>query len=120
AAGLTQIRPQLENFGILMTRASRHRATQRVKDLMPVPARPAVYVYELARKVKHDGPVDARTDTFVRERVALARVYGTVVLDPARELLAAVRDSRLVLGNAWTCRHLRQWRERTGYSATRP
>ena len=39
-AGLAQVRPQLAATRFLLTRASRSQATQRVKDLAPVPARP--------------------------------------------------------------------------------
>jgi hypothetical protein len=57
-------------------------------------------VYELAAKVQHDGPVDARTDAFVRERVALARRYGIVVLGvpatPRRRPLSRMRPGRRV------------------------
>jgi hypothetical protein len=120
-AGIALVAPQLATAPILLTKRDKIDASRKVAGLAGLPARPGVYVRELDERLRPGGPIDARTEAFVRQRLARARDYGLVVVEAVRELTDALLASGLSsIGQEWTCEHLRQWRESVGYTAVRP
>jgi hypothetical protein len=99
-----------------LTDAERTAASRRPEGAYRHPARPGRYVHDLLHPGRR---FTAKVEAYVKERVAMARNYGVVVLDTVTELF----DDRTAppLHNCWdTCKpwhvpRLRQWRAATGF-----
>ncbi|MGC7096350.1 hypothetical protein ACPZ19_16870 [Amycolatopsis lurida] len=103
-----------------LTDAERTAATRRPEGAYSHPARPGRYVHDLLQPLRPGRTITAKTETYVKERVAMARNYGVVVFDAVAELIRNL-DER-PLHNCWdTCRpwqstHLRKWRAAAGFA----
>jgi hypothetical protein len=99
-----------------LTKAARTAASRRPEGAYSHPARPGRYVHDLLNPGRR---FTAKIEAYVRERVAMARNYGVVVLDTVAELFDD--PSAPPLHNCWdTCKpwhvpQLRQWRAATGF-----
>jgi hypothetical protein len=102
-----------------LTDAERTAATRRNENAYSHPARPGRYVHDLLKPLRPDRTITEKTATYVKERVAMARNYGVVVLDAVTAFVEDV-DER-PLHNCWdTCKpwqvaQLRQWRAAAGF-----
>jgi hypothetical protein len=93
-------------------------AARPVPGLSGHPARPACYLRDLQR-IPPGEPLSPQRVRYVRDRLALARDYGTLALDNARDYLLdkgpaeveAARSAR----QAWAATPLATWREQVGY-----
>ncbi|OLF19434.1 hypothetical protein BU204_00460 [Actinophytocola xanthii] len=113
-------REELDAADACLSKAEWRAAGRRVEGAYDHPARPGRYVHDLCTVLRPDQPVSPSTEAYVRERVALARNYGLVVLATAR--LATRRVEREPLsdfhGGPWQVPALRRWREVSGFRRT--
>ncbi|HEX6354792.1 hypothetical protein [Actinophytocola sp.] len=102
-----------------LTDGERRAASRHGEGAYSHPARPGRYVHDLAQKLRPDRTITKKTENYVRQRVAMARNYGVVVLDAVADLL--VETDEQPLQNCWdTCKPwhadaLRQWRAAAGF-----
>lgn len=84
-----------------------------------LPARPASYLRDLRDRVRPDEPLTVRQQAYVRQRLASARDYGTVVLTAVEGFFARIgaEDSAAVRASlaAWAGNGLPAWRDRVGF-----
>ena len=112
-------RDELVAANACLTKAERSAAAWRSKEAYEHPARPGRYVHDLLQPLRPDRGITRNTETYVQERVGLARNYGVVVLDAISELLE--RENGQPLHDSWdNCKpwqatRLRAWRAATGF-----
>jgi hypothetical protein len=112
-------RDELAAADACLTKAERNAAARRVEGAYSHPARPGRYVHDLLQPLRADRKPTQNTEKYVRERVALARNYGMVVMDAVGDLLLDLREQQL--HNCWdACKpwqadNLRQWRDAVGF-----
>ena len=102
-----------------LTKAERTAATRRPEGAYSHPARPGRYVHDLLQPLRPGRKLAGKTEIYVKERVAMARNYGVVVVDAVTALVDGM-DGR-PLQNCWdACKpwhadRLRQWRAAAGF-----
>jgi hypothetical protein len=112
-------RDELVAANACLTKAERSAAARRSEGAYSHPARPGRYVHDLLQPLRPDRGITRNTETYVKERVGMARNYGVVVLDAITELLE--REGGQPLHNCWdTCKpwqatRLHEWRTATGF-----
>ena len=113
-------RDELVAADACLTDEERTAATRRPESAYSHPARPGRYVHDLLKPLRPGRTFTKKTENYVKERVAMARNYGVVVLDAVTELVRSMEERPL--HNCWdTCKpwqaaHLRQWRAAAGFS----
>ncbi|MFI0482874.1 hypothetical protein [Actinomadura sp. 9N215] len=90
-------------------------SARRVPGLTGLPARPAAYVRDLARKLSGDAPRDARFAAYVRPRLACARAFALVIIEDVARVIQDMRSTRAELFRQWAAGGLSGWREGAGY-----
>jgi hypothetical protein len=102
-----------------LTDGERTAATRRRQGAYSHPARPGRYVHDLLQPLRPGRTITKKTETYVKERVAMARNYGVVVLDAVTELAEGVDERPLHNwgdpGKPWQANWLRQWRAAAGF-----
>lgn len=102
-----------------LTETERSAASKRREGAYSHPARPGRYVHDLLRSSRQNPKITGKVEAYVRERVAMARNYGVVVLDAVTEFVEGLRDQPLYqCRNAcepWQAPRLREWRAATGF-----
>lgn len=119
ATAATRHRDELVAAAACLTKAEAAAAARRPEGAYSHPARPGRYVHDLLQPLRPGRTFTAKTETYVRERVAMARNYGLVVLDTVTELI----DDMVAepLRNCWdACKpwqasRLREWRAVAGF-----
>lgn len=102
-----------------LTKAERSAAARRHEGAYSHPARPGCYVHDLLQPLRPERTFTRKTEAYVRERVAMARNYGVVVLEAVTDVVLDMDDDPLQ--NCWdTCKpwqadQLRQWRAAAGF-----
>jgi hypothetical protein len=103
-----------------LTDAERTAAARRTEGGYSHPARPGCYVHHLIQRVQPGRAITARTQIYVKERVAMARNYGVVIFDAVAELLGKLEEQPLqnCWDNCtpWQAAQLRQWRAGAGFT----
>jgi hypothetical protein len=94
-------------------------AKRRPEGAYSHPARPGCYVRDLIQPLRPGRGITAKTETYVKERVAMARNYGVVVFDAVAELVGDL-DGRPLrnswdVSQPWQADRLRQWRTAVGF-----
>jgi len=118
--GLRSCHDQIATASFLITDEGVARARSRVSGMIGIPARPGVYLRELAT-VNPDAVSDRRVKSFVDQRLARALDYARVVWRYLDVLLSDACDTeRPEIAEGWDCGHLRQWRRVAGFSPVRP
>jgi hypothetical protein len=118
AAATQKHRGELAAADACLTDNERAAATRRPEGAYSHPARPGRYVHDLLKPLRPGRTITGKAETYVRERVAMARNYGVVVLDAVTELIENIDE----LHNCWdTCKpwhaaQLREWRAAVGFS----
>lgn len=103
-----------------ITDDERSAAARRREGGYSHPARPGCYVHHLIQPLRPGRAITAKTETYVKTRVAMARNYGVVIFDAVAELVGNLDGQPL--HNCWdTCKpwqaaQLRQWRAAVGFS----
>ncbi|TDV54188.1 hypothetical protein [Actinophytocola oryzae] len=98
---------------------ARTAATRRPEGAYSHPARPGRYVHDLVNLLHPEQVPTRKIETYVKERVAMARNYGVVVLDAVTTRITIMDEQPL--HNCWdTCKpwqdaKLRKWRAATGF-----
>ncbi|AXB42584.1 hypothetical protein [Amycolatopsis albispora] len=119
ARAAEQHRAELAAADECLTEEQRTAATRRPEGAYSHPARPGRYVHDLLKPLRPGRTITAKTETYVKERVAMARNYGVVVFDAVAELIRNL-DER-PLHNCWdTCKpwqvsQLNRWRAVVGF-----
>lgn len=112
-------REELVAADACLTKKERSAATRRREGAYSHPARPGRYVHDLLQPLRPGRTFTKKTETYVKERVAMARNYGVVVLDAVTALVRGMDEQPLQ--NCWdTCKpwqaaDLRQWRAAAGF-----
>ncbi|MET8757797.1 hypothetical protein [Lentzea sp. NPDC004782] len=105
-----------------LTKAERGKAAHRPEGAISHPARPGNYVHDLAERLSPERTVNRKTEAYVRERAAMARNYGEVVLAAAGSALLDNFDEPLHnchdTCRPWEVPQLQKWRAATGFSRT--
>ncbi|QQQ78227.1 hypothetical protein IOD16_07070 [Saccharothrix sp. 6-C] len=120
AVAVEKHRDELVAADACLTEDERSGAARRVPGGYSHPARPGCYVHQLVEALGPDRTVTAKTETYVKTRVAMARNYGVVVFDAVAGLLTELDDRPL--HNCWdTCApwqvaQLRRWRDAAGFA----
>jgi hypothetical protein len=115
-------RGELEAADACLTDKERTAATRRHEGAYSHPARPGRYVRDLLKPLRPGRTITEKTKTYVKERVAMARNYGVVVLDAVTACIERLDEQPL--HNCWdTCKpwqvtQLRQWRATAGFRRT--
>jgi hypothetical protein len=113
-------RGELVAAGACLTDDERTAATRRPEGGYSHPARPGRYVHDLIQPLRPGRAITAKTETYVKERVAMARNYGVVVFEAVVALAEDLDEQPL--HNCWdTCKpwhapQLRRWRDAAGFS----
>jgi len=103
-----------------LTDAERAAATRRGEGAYSHPARPGRYVHDLLKPLRPERAITEKTEIYVKERVAMARNYGVVVLEAVATIVDDL-DER-PLHHCWdTCRpwqanQLHRWRAAAGFA----
>jgi hypothetical protein len=119
AVAVERHRNELVAADACLTDDERSAATRRRDGAYSHPARPGRYVHDLLQSLRPERTNTAKTEIYVKERVAMARNYGVVILDAVTELADCVDDQPL--HNCWdTCEpwhaeRLHQWRAAAGF-----
>jgi hypothetical protein len=116
--GLDRVRTLLGARPARLSRHQRSLATGPVGGVVGVPARPGVYVGDLAEMLRQRRP--AQITTAALERLRLARPYGVAVLEAVGELLRAAVRHGADLRFGWDRHAVREWRAAVGYTTRRP
>lgn len=112
-------RAELVAADACLTDDQRTAASRRREGAYSHPARPGRYIHDLLQPLRPGRTFTAKTETYVKERVAMARNYGVVVLDAVSEILYELDEEPL--HNCWdTCKpwqadQLRRWRAAAGF-----
>lgn len=97
----------------------RTAASRRPQGAYSHPARPGRYVHDLLQPLGPGRTITAKTETYVKERVAMARNYGVVVLDAVTQILGDLDDEPLHncwdACKPWHAEQLRRWRAVAGF-----
>lgn len=110
-------REELVAAAACLTKKERAAATRRIEGAYTHPARPGPYVHNLLQPLR---TFTRKTETYVKERVAMARNYGVVVLEAVTKLIEEDLDEQ-PLHNCWdACKpwhvdELRRWRAAAGF-----
>ncbi|MEV8444213.1 hypothetical protein AB0425_43160 [Actinosynnema sp. NPDC051121] len=120
AAAAAKHRDELVAADACLTDDERAKAARRTEGGYSHPARPGCYVHHLVRELDPDRTITAKTETFVKTRVAMARNYGVVVFDAVAELLPELDDRPLHecwdACRPWQVAELREWRAAAGFA----
>jgi len=117
--GLLSCHDQIATASFLISDEGVAQARSRVSGMIGVPARPGVYLRELAT-VSPNGVSDRRIKSFVDQRLARAHDYARAVWRYLDALLSDACDTeRPEIAQGWDCGHLRQWRRVAGFSPVR-
>lgn len=114
-------RDELVAADACLTDDERTAATRRPSGGYSHPARPGRYVHDLIQPLRPWREITAKTETYVKERVGMARNYGVVVFNAVTELVDEFIEQQ-PLHNCWdTCKpwqaaQLRRWRAAAGFS----
>jgi hypothetical protein len=102
-----------------LTDDERTAATHRPQGGYSHPARPGRYVHDLVQPLGPGQAFTAKTETYVRERVGMARNYGVVVLEAVTQYIRSRDDEPLRncqdRCKPWHAEHLTRWRGATGF-----
>jgi hypothetical protein len=111
-------REELTAADACLTKAERTAAARRTEGAYSHPARPGRYVHDVLESLRPNARITNKIEAYVRERTAMARNYGVVVLDAVTEHL----EDEEPLRNCWDgCRpwqvsHLGEWRAAAGFT----
>ncbi|WUI02698.1 hypothetical protein OHR68_13110 [Spirillospora sp. NBC_00431] len=90
-------------------------SARRVPGLTGLPARPAAYVRDLARRLSRDTPDEAKLAGYVRPRLAGARAFALLIVEDVGRLVEDLGHSHTDELREWGSGDLREWREGAGY-----
>ncbi len=103
-----------------LTDKERSAASRRSDGAYSHPARPGCYVHQLIQPLRPGRTFTAKTETYVKTRVAMARNYGVVIFVAVADLIANLDEQPLQdcwdSCRPWHAAKLSQWRAAVGFS----